>query len=178
MKEQLETWEGQQASATLEGYRYKANFYATRHAGIQYDDKADCYSEPRKYQVFWWEGQGEIIDRNTGKQHWFLLRTEERCTCCFREEKGYVHDLAGSVFYFKESGVTKVTPRPNLVDERQIIDLALKKLVDQIEEFESKTPEERKGLIPTLTPQALEINDLVEGGLVFDSQEQRHMVFA
>jgi len=178
MKEQLGIWEGQQANATLEGYHYKANFYATRHAGTRYNDKADCYSEPRPYQVFWWEGQGEVTDRNTSKRHRFLLRTLERCTCCFVDKKAYVHDLAGSIVYFEITGETLVAPRPNLVDERQITDLALKKLIEQIEEFESKPPEEKKDLIPTLTPQALEINDLVEGGLAFDSQEQRHMVLA
>ena len=176
MKERLEIREGERESVMLEGNRYLAQVVAVRRSGERSNYRTDCYYPPSEYQVFWWEGQGEITDKQSDKQYSFLLETPERCTCCYFGEKAYVHNLAGAIVYFSETGKTFVTPKPALVDEQQIVDLSLQKLVEQIKEFESKPLEERKVFIPTVTPIGLEVNELVSNGLAFNSQGQLQMV--
>lgn len=173
MVEKPELRGGERQNLTLEGYRYKATFMATRQAG-EYVSGGGCHYYTSTHKIFWWNGDGAIIDKEQEKEFRFIFDTKDRCGCCYLRDRNYIHTLRGAIVSFKQQFET-VAPKPVVINEQQVVDLALQKIVEQIEEFESTPEEERESLIPKVRPVALEVDELINTGLVFDYSGQRHM---
>ncbi len=154
LQAELRRTTGQIQSCVLEGRKYNGKFKAKR-TGDVYGGGSGYYTY--QYVARWWEGSGVIEDLGKGKVHQFLFSTRS-----FKECKApkYVYDLQGSISNFKATH-DGIVEKPDLIDEKAVIDLTLENLLDQL-----KKPQEGNDPIQTVVPESLQIFELMGKGLI------------
>ena len=106
-----------------------------------------------------YEGAGVIDDKQTGEKYFFALKTNYI---------GRNYDLEKAIVDFK--GITTFKPEP-VSDEsyKKIIDLSLMRMVSQV--IASKQE------IPTVRPEKLVLEQLVQQGLCYGRHGEMHIPF-
>jgi len=144
----------------IEGNRYKGIFNAKKETSEFWGGQS--YTS-YKYDASWYEGTGIIKDKKTGKKYTFALNTPR-----FEQVKKGDFTFEESVInYGQKSSDPKSIVVPGKY--KNIIDIGLERIISKIKDSKKE--------IPSITPEKLKAEELVERGLCFDELGQRHLAF-
>lgn len=171
----------------LDGTKYTAFFRGGRrleetHVTREYSSRTDNWQ--------WWEGEGELEDKSNGQTYLFRFETErynEMCPGCGYDQlvnnllpyachDSYEWSFRGWGREFQREAIA--TRKPSIVDkeaEQQIEDIQLQKLAEKVKAYYQIPSSERRLVIPLITICLPNLGDLINKGLVYDSEGQRHM---
>lgn len=171
----------------LDGTKYTAFFRGERrlketHVTHEYTSRTDRWQ--------WWEGEGELEDKSNGQTYLFRFKTKkynEMYPGCEYDQlvnnllpyacyDSYKRSYRGGGIEFQDEAIA--TRKPSIVDEeaeQQIVDIQLQKLAEEVKAHCQIPSSERRLVIPLITIYLPNLGDLVNKGLVYDLEGQRHM---
>ena len=162
------------SSLNLEGERFSGVFQA-----ILRKDKfwggSGTYVHTQE-EFLWYYGSGIITDRITGKVYAFALETrkfEERIPATEPLQVTYSdsdwnhlnYTLEDCIVNFGQKAVVKEEGRPQVIEGQyaKIIDRSLRRIIEQVRKS--------KDLLPTVTPERLDLEQLTRAGYIIPAQE-------
>lgn len=159
----LETF-SDNCSLSVGGIKY-FGIFNTKKIKMEWSERGDYEDYGRRGYFF--SGAGLIIDKSTEEKHFFRLET------------GCVEDNIGStlldlvVDYGQKKHLYLGVFRPRLVNNDahdKVVDLSLEKMISLVKKSEEA--------VPTVRPESLDVDTLVEMGLCYDRDGQLHIPVA
>lgn len=142
------------AEATLQGHKYLGRFSAE-------EEETECWTGSEYaealHNFYHWKGKGIIVDIQTKEAHRFIFRTPKRDTV--RVSNGQLENEIVRI-----EGEWGRETKPHIIKKESIYDMVLQQMYEEAKEGE------KTKIIPSVFPEALKYEDLLNKGLVAEKK--------
>jgi hypothetical protein len=156
-------------SLVLKGNKYSMKIVAEKKTEGR-TSRGDHYSSDQEYAICYWKGGGEIKDKTARKSRLFEIKSRE-----YNESRTAFPPLAEAIIRFGfrrfSWSYDEIEWRPVIKDEKRLTDLVLKQIFSEIEKAEAA--DRKKYPLPKVTPEPLDVRDMVEMGLIEEDRRFR-----